>query len=133
MAAKRKHLTLKSKVKIISYAEENLKIGVRAIAETYGIGKTQVSDMLRNKVSIKAAYEWNISTHKKCCVSKYSDVNEALYSWYNLACSKHIYPTGPQLVAKAKEIAQRLGKTDFKGTPGWLSKWKARYNIRRMK
>ena len=23
--------------------------------------------------------------------------------------------------------------TNFKGTPGWLSKWKARYNIRRMK
>ena len=34
---------------------------------------------------------------------------------------------------KAKEIAQRLGKLDFEGTPGWLSKWKARYNIRRMK
>ena len=23
--------------------------------------------------------------------------------------------------------------TNFEGTPGWLSKWKARYNIRRMK
>ena len=56
-----------------------------------------------------------------------------LYSWYNLACSKNIYPTGPQLVVKAKEIAQRLRKTDFEVTPGWLSKWKARYNIRRMK
>ena len=129
MAAKRKHLTLESKVKIISYAEENPKVGIRAIAETYGIGKTQVSDILRNKVSIKAAYASNFSTHKKCRVSKYSDVNEALYSWYNLACSKNIYPTGPQLVAKAKEIAQCLGKTDFEGTPGWLSKLKARYNI----
>ena len=36
-------------------------------------------------------------------------------------------------MAKAKKIAQCLGKTDFEGTPGWLSKWKARYNIRRMK
>ena len=50
-----------------------------------------------------------------------------------MACSKNIYPSGPQLVGKAKEIAQRLGKTDFEGIPGWLSKWKARYNIRRMK
>jgi len=133
MAAKRKHLTLETNVKIISYAEEHPKVGIRAIAESHGIRKTQVSNILRNKVSIKAAYASNFSTHKKCRVSKYSDVNEALYSWYKLACSKNIYPNGPQLVAKAKEIAQRLGKTDFEGTPGWLSKWKARYNIRKMK
>ena len=92
MAAKRKHLTLENKVKIISYAEENPKVGIRAIAETYGIGKTQVSNILRSKVSIKAAYESNLSTHKKYCVSKYSDVNEALFTWYNLACSKNSYP-----------------------------------------
>ena len=36
----------------------------------------------------------------------------ALYEWYLLACSKNIYPDGPQL----KEIAERLGKSDFKGT-----------------
>ena len=77
------HLTLESKIKIISCAEDNPRVGVRAIAEIYGIGKTQVSDILRNKVSTKAA-----STHKKCRVSKYSDVNVALYSWYSMACSK---------------------------------------------
>ena len=99
MAAKRKYLTLESN------AEDNPWVGVRTIAEIYGIGKTQVSDILRNKVSIKAAYESNSSTRKKCCVSKYSDVNVALYSWYSMACSKNIYPTGPQLVAKAKQIA----------------------------
>ena len=54
MAAKRKHLTLESKVKIISYAEEHPTVGIRAIAESHGIGKTQVSDILRNKVSIEA-------------------------------------------------------------------------------
>ena len=75
-----------------------------------------MSDIFRNKLFIKAAYAFNFSTHKKCHVSKYSDVNEALYSWYNLPCSKNIYPTGPQLVVKANEIAHRLGKTDFKVT-----------------
>jgi len=60
------------------------RVGIRAIAESHGIGKTQVSNILRNKVSIKAAYASNISTRKKCRVSKYSDVNEALYSWYKL-------------------------------------------------
>lgn len=94
MAAKgkRKHLTLEDKVKIISYAEDNPQVGVRAIAESHGIGKTQVSDILRNKASIQATYASNISTHKKSRVSKYSEVNEALYFWYNLACSKNRSP-----------------------------------------
>ena len=49
-----------------------------------------------------------------------------------MACSKNIYPGGPQLIAKAKTIADRLGKYDFEGTTGWLSKWKKRYNVKRV-
>ena len=60
-------------------------------------------------------------------------IDVALYFWHNTAYSKNIYPTGPQLVAKAKQIAQCIRKTDFEGTCGWLSKWKTRYNIRRLK
>ncbi len=37
---------------------------------------------------------------------------------------------GPQLVEKAKEIALRLGKKEFKGSNGWLE---IRFNIRRLK
>ena len=129
---KRTHLSLEKKTEVIKYAKDNSGVCVRAVAETFGIGKTQVSEILKNKESILAAYESNASTIKKCRVSKFSDVNERLYEWYTMACSKNIYPGGPQLVAKAKEIAARLGKPDFEGTSGWLSKWKKRYNIKRV-
>ena len=49
-----------------------------------------------------------------------------------MACSKNIYPGGPQLVAKTKEIATHSGKPDFEGTSGWLSKWKKRFNVKRV-
>ena len=54
-------------------------------------------------------------------------MNETLYEWYLLAVSKNI-----QLVLKAKEIADRLNVHEFKGSNGWLEKWKLRYNIRQM-
>ena len=34
------------------------------------------------------------------------------------------------LIEKAKEIAKRLGISDFKGSRGWFDKWKLRYNIK---
>ena len=54
-----------------------------------------------------------------------------MYKRYLLACSKNIYPGGPQLIEKAKLIAEQLGKQNFKGSNGWLGKWKARYNIKK--
>ncbi len=46
-----------------------------------------------------------------------------------LACSKNIYPDGTQLTQKAKDIAVQLEKPGFKGTNGWLEKWKKRYQV----
>ncbi len=65
----------------------------------------------------------------------FKDVNEALYKWYMYmaACSKNIYLAGPQLIEKAKHIADVLGKPEFKGSNGWLTKWKNRYNIKKVR
>ena len=59
------------------------------------------------------------------------EVNESLYEWYLLATSKNIYPNGPQLSEKAKEIAIKLKKEGFNASEGWLDKWKKRYNIKK--
>lgn len=129
---KRVHLSLETKVKVINQAKSDSQVTVRSLAETFGCGRTQISDILKNKESILLAYESNASTCKKRRASKFGDVNEALYQWYRMACSKNIYPCGPQLCAKAKEIAVRLGVSNFEGTNGWLEKWKTRYNVKKV-
>ena len=58
-----------------------------------------------NKESIIELYESNMSStnvlsRKRCRESDFSEVNEALYSWYLLATSRNIYPIGPQLCEK---------------------------------
>ena len=61
--------------------------------------------------------------------SEYVEVNEALYKWFTLACSKNNYLGRPELVEKAKEIAEKLGKPEFEGSRGWLDKWTKKYNV----
>lgn len=132
---RRCHLSLQKKFEVIEKAKSSPGTSVRALGELFGCGKSQISDILKNKSAIVALYESNASsslkhTKMKPRVSEYSEINDALHQWYLLACSKNIYPAGPQLMEKAREIAVRLGKPEFKGTNGWLEKWKKRFNIK---
>jgi len=71
--------------------------------------------------------------HKRTCESKFSDLNEALHTWFCLAVSKNVYPDGRILKEKAIEIAGQLGCEEFKASNGWLDHWKKRYDVRQMK
>ena len=106
----------------------------RALAEMFDCGRTQIAQIFK-KDSIMALYQSNASgsrihSTKVSRTSEYQEINEGLYKWYTIACSKNIYPGGPELTEKAKVIAEKLGKPEFKGTNGWLGKWKAKYNIK---
>ena len=129
---KRVHLSLETKVRVINEDKSNSKVTLRSLAKKFDCGKTKISDVLNNKESILLAYESNASTCKKRRTSKYSDLNEALYQWFCAACSKNIYPCGPQLCTKAKEITARLGVSNFEGTNGWLEKWKICYHVKKL-
>ena len=61
---------------------------------------------------------------------EYCDIDEVLYEWYQLVTSKNIYPDGKILMEKDHEIIQCLGIEDFRRSNGWLTRWKARHNIK---
>ena len=113
---KRNDLTLARKFEVIKTAEKKL-------AEMFGCGKIQVSVILRNKERIKELYAANASsqrcqTSKRFRESQYSELNEALYSWYLLAVSKKIFPDGTHLTDQAKQIAARLSLNNLKASNG---------------
>ena len=131
-------LTLKQKVDVIKTADSNPKISVRKLAEIYDCGKTQISSILKDRQSILELFEANVasdsvSSRKRTRPCEYSDINKALHEWYLLACTKIIYPVGSQLCEKAKQIAERFQKPEFKASNGWLDRWKKRYNIKHVK
>ena len=138
VAKKRNYLSLKKKVEVINYSKKNPGVNIRSLADRFECGKTQVAQILKNQDTLLSIYESNASgsrihTKKTFRSSEFSDVNKALYEWYVLACSKNIYPAGPQLIEKAKQIAERLGKPNLKGSQGWLEKWKLRHSIKQMR
>ena len=118
----------------------NTAAGIKqgSLAEMFGCGRTQITMILKHRESILTSYESNASD-KRVQISKiprtsiYATVNKHLYEWYTLACSKNIYPGGPQLIEKGLQIAAKLGITGFKGSNGWLEKWKNKYNVKQLK
>ena len=99
--------------------------------------KTQISVIFKMKQRIKDLYEANASgqhyqTSKRFRESKFSQVNDTLYSWYHLAVSKNVYSDGPQLCEKVREIRRRLGVNDFIASNSWLDQWKKKHNICKM-
>ena len=57
------------------------------------------------------------------------EVEEALNHWCSTVLAKGIRISGPVLKNKAEEFVQKLGRPELMTTDGWLSCWKARYQI----
>ncbi len=79
----------------------------RELAEMFTCGRTQVAQILKKLDSILALYQSNASgsrihSTKVSRTSEYQEINEALCKWYTIACSKNIYPGGPELTEKSK-------------------------------
>ena len=109
-AKKNNYLTLEKKVELIKYTQKNPGVSVRALGEVFDCGKTQVGKILKNKESLLSQYVANVSgsrVHTRLTQrpSQFVEVNKALYQWFMAPCSRNIYPGGPQLIEKAKEIA----------------------------
>ena len=133
----RNALTLEKKYEVLEMAK-NRSMSVRALAEHFSCGKSQIASILKNRVSIIELYESNmrsgsICSRKRSHNSEFTDFNKALHKWYLLAVSRNIYPMGPQLCEKAKEITELLGVPNFKASNRWLDRWKKRYNMKKMK
>ena len=61
---------------------------------------------------------------KKSNPEKFTEINNLLWEWYTIARDSNVLVNGPLLLEEAKLIAEELGYSSFKGTNGWLEKWR---------
>ena len=86
---KRNELTLQKKVDLLKNSDGK---GSRQLAEIYGVGRTQVQNILKRKREILDSYEENgNSSRKRQCVSTENDnLNELMWQWFTKMRSQFI-------------------------------------------
>jgi hypothetical protein len=71
----------------------------------------------------------SIVKRKRTTAAKFSNIDDAVYTWYKQQCSVGVPVRGVELQAAAERFAQKLGETDFKGSTEWLFKFRQRHSI----
>ncbi|RWR99523.1 tigger transposable element-derived protein 6-like protein, partial [Dinothrombium tinctorium] len=132
MALKRKRndLDLKQKVKLIKEKETKPDVTQEELSKKFKIGRSTVSEILKNKLNILKTYENFDAKRKRTKVNlKYSNLDEIMWEWFKKASSMGLTLSGSILQEKVQHFAQQLS-IDFKDSNGWLEKFKKRHQIK---
>ena len=111
-------MTFADKVKLIQESEATKK-GVRALAEQFNCGKTQVSTILKCKLEYLTAFEENGPKDRKrvCTKGSHEEMNIKVWEWFQQARAANIPISGPLLQSeKALKFAKDLDITEFKAS-----------------
>ncbi|CAD5208738.1 unnamed protein product [Bursaphelenchus xylophilus] len=66
---------------------------------------------------------------KRMTKAKYGYLEGELYEYYKYCKDNDVQIGGEELKIKAKEIAERMGSSDFRASSGWLGGFKKRFGI----
>ncbi|XP_041357423.1 tigger transposable element-derived protein 6-like [Gigantopelta aegis] len=108
---------------------------LKALSESFGIGKSTAGDIIKKLDSYNAQYEKNTSGNKQrfnnAC--KFDDLSELVWQWFCKSRAKNIPISGPIIEEKANEFAKEVFVPEFKGSNGWLDRWKSRSSVKGFK
>ena len=118
----RNELPLEKRFQIVEEYENSKGLtGVRKLAEKFSCGKTQVSNILKQKTLVREEYERGFSsTKKRNRTSQYSDVNDAVWEWFKKKTEQRTPVDGPIIQEFAMKAAGKLGYPEFKASSGWF-------------
>lgn len=130
----RNDFTLSSKIILLNKIKSQpFNLSHRKLAEITGVPKSTIARLLQQENQLRK--EWALQRgragkSKRKRDGKDPEVEEALDQWFSIVSGQGLNISGPVMKAKSEEIAKKLGHNDFKATDGWLSRWKARHNIK---
>lgn len=114
---KRKVLSLEDRIMVIRRSEKDGESS-RKIANSLGVGKTQIQKIIRDRNSIMEQWQDGGGSSRKYFKARkcqYADINELVWDWFTVARSKNIPVTGRMIQEKALYLALEAGHDDFTG------------------
>ena len=127
---KRKHdnKTIEFKYAAIMEVEKGVKSKAQ-IARDLGLNSSTLSTWLNQSDSIKQGYEKFGPKRRNMRKGKWEELEDAVLKWFAFARDQDAVISGPVLIAKAEQFAKDLRIDDFKGTHGWMERFKDRHGI----
>lgn len=103
----------------------------KKIADSYGVGKTQIQSIFKRKLELleEAEKGLNPACKRYKVVSENSDIEEKTFVWYCLMEAMKFPVTSATLQETASKIANQQGIDHFKGSNGWLDRFRRRHSI----
>lgn len=130
MSGSRRAVSLSDKLNILEKYDRLPKMGQREAAGKLNVSQSVLSRILRNRKEIELeALQNECQSRKRKRDGKDADVEHALKEWFLKVREKDARVSGTLLREKAEELAEKMGKDNFKATEGWFHRWKKRENI----
>ncbi|GFT47275.1 tigger transposable element-derived protein 4 [Nephila pilipes] len=125
----REVLPLEKRIRVIE--GHNIGLSQRQLAEKFSCGKTQISNILKNKESLLKEWEENNNRKgwKRKRKSAFENVNVLVLEFYKRAVQEGMPVSGIILQEKAREYAEALNLPAFKASNGWLDSFRRRHSI----
>ncbi|KAK6166482.1 hypothetical protein SNE40_023159 [Patella caerulea] len=128
MSKVRKVLTVEERVKVINLSEQGQS--GRQIAESIGVGRTQIQNILKRKAEVLEEYQVCAPDRKRVKrVTGSEDVNTLVWEFFKDCRQRNAPVNGPLLQTKALQFAENLELENFKASNGWLRSFLSRHNI----
>ncbi|CAG8619366.1 10959_t:CDS:2 [Acaulospora colombiana] len=129
---KRVPITALTKQEICIKKRENLKLRDEDLAKEYGLDRSTITKILKQKDKWLAIDpNSNYAKQKTQKSPKFPQIEDSLASWVSASMSSGNVVSDAQLQEKALELAQLFGiRNEFQASNGWISKFKNRHQVR---
>ncbi|CAC5363867.1 E4.2.1.2B [Mytilus coruscus] len=103
----------------------------RQLADEFNVCKSQVHNIMKRKDEILETFEYSTPSNRKrrFIRTENEEINILTLQYYLKMKEMEINVTGSMLQRKAREVAQQLGRTEFKASNGWLESFRKRHKI----
>ncbi len=133
-STKRKVLTVEDRIRVLELHEKGES--AKKISVTMGCGKTQIQNIIKDKVDLKANYVagkfGGERKYLKPRRSLYAVLNQEVFDWFCGVRAKDMPVTGTLIKEKAQILTlEKDGVYDlFTASNGWLESWRKQFNIK---